>query len=168
MRAAQTATNCSVGNGNCDHECSESEDGLTRSCRCVSGYKLHKNGTKCEPKGEDTHLVQFLTAPLVSGNNRTVWQVVLGNWLEGTFPKYLAGDWINHLCITITGWLQPVGSMNHLTEHVFHWGKPSVSLYCMLHATAASTPVGWGYGAFFKRAVFLMSSTPVIFGYVQA
>lgn len=53
-RAAQTATNCSVDNGGCDHECSESEDGLTRSCSCVTGYKLHDNSRKCVPKGQKT------------------------------------------------------------------------------------------------------------------
>uniref|UniRef100_A0A3Q4B868 Vitamin K-dependent protein C n=1 Tax=Mola mola TaxID=94237 RepID=A0A3Q4B868_MOLML len=47
----QTATNCSVDNGGCDHECSESQDGLTRYCGCLSGYKLHDNARKCEPKG---------------------------------------------------------------------------------------------------------------------
>nr|XP_019961772.1 PREDICTED: vitamin K-dependent protein C-like [Paralichthys olivaceus] len=46
-----TATNCSVENGDCDHECTESEDGLTRSCSCVSGYKLHDNFRKCVPRG---------------------------------------------------------------------------------------------------------------------
>lgn len=51
-RPAQTATNCSVDNGGCDHECSESKGGLTRTCSCVSGYKLHDNSRKCEPKGE--------------------------------------------------------------------------------------------------------------------
>lgn len=59
--AAQTATNCSVDNGDCDHECSDAEDGLTRHCSCVSGYKLHNNGRKCEPKGEDN--VSFNTPP---------------------------------------------------------------------------------------------------------
>ncbi|XP_054452453.1 vitamin K-dependent protein C [Anoplopoma fimbria] len=47
----QTATNCSLDNGGCDHECSESEDGQTRSCSCVSGYKLHANSRKCVPQG---------------------------------------------------------------------------------------------------------------------
>uniref|UniRef100_UPI0037E7D693 vitamin K-dependent protein C-like n=1 Tax=Semicossyphus pulcher TaxID=241346 RepID=UPI0037E7D693 len=47
----QTATNCSVDNGGCDHECSESVDGLLRSCSCVSGYQLHDNSRRCEPKG---------------------------------------------------------------------------------------------------------------------
>ncbi|KAM9349497.1 vitamin K-dependent protein C [Symphorus nematophorus] len=47
----QTATNCSVDNGSCDQECTESEDGLTRTCSCVDGYKLHDNYRKCEPKG---------------------------------------------------------------------------------------------------------------------
>lgn len=52
--AVQTATNCSVDNGGCDHECSESEDGLTRSCSCITGYKLHDDSRKCVPNGENT------------------------------------------------------------------------------------------------------------------
>ncbi|XP_075954631.1 vitamin K-dependent protein C [Anarhichas minor] len=48
----QTATNCSLDNGGCDHDCWESEDGLTRSCSCVSGYKLHDDAKKCDPKGD--------------------------------------------------------------------------------------------------------------------
>ncbi|XP_042352898.1 vitamin K-dependent protein C [Plectropomus leopardus] len=47
----QTATNCSVDNGACDHDCSESKDGLTRRCSCVSGYKLNDDSKKCDPKG---------------------------------------------------------------------------------------------------------------------
>ncbi|KAM9322273.1 vitamin K-dependent protein C [Pholidichthys leucotaenia] len=47
----QTATNCSVDNGDCDHECTESKDGLTRTCSCVSGYKLDTDHRKCVPKG---------------------------------------------------------------------------------------------------------------------
>lgn len=52
--AVQTATNCSVDNGGCDHECLESEDGLTRSCSCITGYKLHDDSRKCVPNGENT------------------------------------------------------------------------------------------------------------------
>ncbi|XP_073346771.1 vitamin K-dependent protein C [Pagrus major] len=48
------ATNCSVDNGGCDHDCTESEDGLTRSCSCVSGYKLHDNARECEPGGHSS------------------------------------------------------------------------------------------------------------------
>ncbi|XP_059201137.1 vitamin K-dependent protein C [Centropristis striata] len=47
----QTATNCSLDNGGCDHDCSDGEDGLTRSCSCVSGYKLNDDSKKCDPKG---------------------------------------------------------------------------------------------------------------------
>ncbi|XP_061776656.1 vitamin K-dependent protein C [Nerophis ophidion] len=47
----QTATNCSVNNGDCDHECSESEDGTKRMCSCVIGYTLHDDDRKCVPKG---------------------------------------------------------------------------------------------------------------------
>uniref|UniRef100_A0A8D3DVS7 Vitamin K-dependent protein C n=1 Tax=Scophthalmus maximus TaxID=52904 RepID=A0A8D3DVS7_SCOMX len=49
-----TATNCSVDNGGCGHECSEAEDGLTRSCSCVTGYRLHANSRKCVPKGSSS------------------------------------------------------------------------------------------------------------------
>ncbi|CAJ1073065.1 vitamin K-dependent protein C [Xyrichtys novacula] len=47
----QTATNCSVDNGGCDHDCTESEDGKSRSCSCVDGYKLLSNSKTCEAKG---------------------------------------------------------------------------------------------------------------------
>ncbi|KAM7400019.1 hypothetical protein PAMA_004620 [Pampus argenteus] len=47
----QTATNCSVDNGDCDHDCSLSEDGLRRTCSCVNGYTLHDDAKKCVPKG---------------------------------------------------------------------------------------------------------------------
>ncbi|XP_053185487.1 vitamin K-dependent protein C [Scomber japonicus] len=47
----QLSTNCSVNNGGCDHECTESEDGLRRTCSCVDGYKLHDNHRECVPKG---------------------------------------------------------------------------------------------------------------------
>ncbi|XP_075339020.1 vitamin K-dependent protein C [Odontesthes bonariensis] len=45
-----TATNCTVDNGDCDHECSESEDGQRRHCGCVTGYKLEDDNRKCVPK----------------------------------------------------------------------------------------------------------------------
>lgn len=50
----QTATNCSVNNGDCDHDCSESDDGQRRSCRCLTGYKLDDNHKKCVPKGSSS------------------------------------------------------------------------------------------------------------------
>ncbi|KAM3866129.1 vitamin K-dependent protein C [Diretmus argenteus] len=46
-----TATNCSVNNGHCDHECRDSEDGLRRTCSCLPGYRLHDNARECVPKG---------------------------------------------------------------------------------------------------------------------
>ncbi|KAI3374538.1 hypothetical protein L3Q82_021118, partial [Scortum barcoo] len=54
LRETQTATNCSVENGGCDHDCLESDDGLTRRCSCLSGYKLHDDSKKCVPKGSST------------------------------------------------------------------------------------------------------------------
>ncbi|CAN9503054.1 unnamed protein product [Ophioblennius macclurei] len=50
----QTATNCSVDNGGCDHDCTESEDGRSRRCHCVSGYNLANDHRKCVPKGSST------------------------------------------------------------------------------------------------------------------
>ncbi|XP_067462973.1 vitamin K-dependent protein C [Thunnus thynnus] len=47
----QTATNCSVNNGDCDHECSESAGGLRRTCSCVNGYTLDEDSKKCKTKG---------------------------------------------------------------------------------------------------------------------
>ncbi|KAM6918882.1 vitamin K-dependent protein C [Xenentodon cancila] len=47
----QTATNCSVNNGDCDHECTESTDGQTRVCSCVKGYMLDNNHRRCTAKG---------------------------------------------------------------------------------------------------------------------
>ncbi|XP_032420423.1 vitamin K-dependent protein C [Xiphophorus hellerii] len=45
-----TASNCSVDNGDCDHECSESDGGARRSCSCLNGYKLDDDSRKCSPK----------------------------------------------------------------------------------------------------------------------
>lgn len=40
-----------MDNGDCDHECTESEDGQSRSCSCLTGYKLEDNGRSCVPRG---------------------------------------------------------------------------------------------------------------------
>ncbi|CAL8325635.1 unnamed protein product [Arctogadus glacialis] len=45
----RAATSCSLDNGKCDHECTESADGLSRTCSCLGGYRLHDNGKSCEP-----------------------------------------------------------------------------------------------------------------------
>uniref|UniRef100_A0A672SJ15 Uncharacterized protein n=1 Tax=Sinocyclocheilus grahami TaxID=75366 RepID=A0A672SJ15_SINGR len=47
-----TATNCSVNNGDCDHECHESVDGLGRRCSCIKGYQLQDNSRKCIAKSK--------------------------------------------------------------------------------------------------------------------
>ncbi|XP_051556955.1 vitamin K-dependent protein C-like [Myxocyprinus asiaticus] len=47
-----TATNCSVNNGDCDHECHEKEDGLGRTCSCIKGYQLQDDSRKCTAKNE--------------------------------------------------------------------------------------------------------------------
>uniref|UniRef100_A0A673BG62 Vitamin K-dependent protein C n=1 Tax=Sphaeramia orbicularis TaxID=375764 RepID=A0A673BG62_9TELE len=51
-RYSQTATDCLEENGDCDHICEESEDGLSRRCSCLSGYKLHDDHRTCKPTGE--------------------------------------------------------------------------------------------------------------------
>ncbi|XP_074545141.1 vitamin K-dependent protein C-like [Halichoeres trimaculatus] len=50
----QTATNCSVDNGGCDQGCTESQDGLFRTCSCLNGYKLGDNAKSCQPKGSSS------------------------------------------------------------------------------------------------------------------
>ncbi|XP_010890652.2 vitamin K-dependent protein C [Esox lucius] len=45
----RTATNCSIANGDCDHECQESKDGLSRTCSCLQGHRLQKNSRQCLP-----------------------------------------------------------------------------------------------------------------------
>uniref|UniRef100_A0A673BFE5 Vitamin K-dependent protein C n=1 Tax=Sphaeramia orbicularis TaxID=375764 RepID=A0A673BFE5_9TELE len=52
QHSAQTATDCLEENGDCDHICEESEDGLSRRCSCLSGYKLHDDHRTCKPTGE--------------------------------------------------------------------------------------------------------------------
>ncbi|XP_044075676.1 vitamin K-dependent protein C [Siniperca chuatsi] len=95
-----TATNCSVDNGGCDHNCLESEDGLTRSCSCVSGYKLHDNSRKCEPKGPSScgqllisrssytkpkdGLLPWMVGGEVGKKGESPWQVLLLN-AKGSF-----------------------------------------------------------------------------------
>ncbi|XP_022616773.1 vitamin K-dependent protein C [Seriola dumerili] len=91
----QTATNCSVDNGGCDHDCTESEDGLTRSCSCVGGYRLHNNSRKCLPKGSSScgqlligrssytkpmvGLLPWMVGGEVGKKGESPWQVLLLN-----------------------------------------------------------------------------------------
>ncbi|XP_035025933.2 vitamin K-dependent protein C [Hippoglossus stenolepis] len=90
-----TATNCSVENGGCNHECRESEDGLTRSCSCVSGYKLQDDSRKCVPKGPSScgqlligrssytkpmdGLLPWMVGGEVGKKGESPWQVLLMN-----------------------------------------------------------------------------------------
>lgn len=50
--SGRTATNCSVNNGDCDHECHKSDDGLGRTCSCIKGYQLQDNSKKCTAKSK--------------------------------------------------------------------------------------------------------------------
>ncbi|XP_058483384.1 vitamin K-dependent protein C [Solea solea] len=90
-----TATNCSVDNGGCDHECVDSKDGGTRSCSCVSGYKLHDNSRNCLPKGPSScgqlligrssytkqmdGLLPWMVGGEVGKKGESPWQVLLLN-----------------------------------------------------------------------------------------
>ncbi|KAL7386739.1 hypothetical protein ABVT39_012671 [Epinephelus coioides] len=91
----QTATNCSVDNGGCDHDCWESEDGLSRTCSCVSGYKLNDDSKKCGPKGPSScgqlligrssytepqdGLMPWMVGGEVGKKGESPWQVLLLN-----------------------------------------------------------------------------------------
>ncbi|KAI1883223.1 hypothetical protein AGOR_G00243010 [Albula goreensis] len=47
----RTTSNC-TDNGGCDHMCQESEDGLSRSCSCLPGYRLQDDSRTCLPTVE--------------------------------------------------------------------------------------------------------------------
>ncbi|XP_019730500.1 vitamin K-dependent protein C [Hippocampus comes] len=92
---AQSATNCSVNNGDCDHECTDSEDGLRRTCSCVDGYKLHNDAKKCNAKGSSScgqlligrssytkpmdGLMPWMVGGEVGKKGESPWQVLLQN-----------------------------------------------------------------------------------------
>ncbi|XP_062380655.1 vitamin K-dependent protein C-like [Sardina pilchardus] len=44
-----TASNCSLQNGDCDHECNLRSGGLVRTCSCLPGFSLHENSRTCSP-----------------------------------------------------------------------------------------------------------------------
>ncbi|XP_034039967.1 LOW QUALITY PROTEIN: vitamin K-dependent protein C [Thalassophryne amazonica] len=97
---SHTATNCSINNGDCDHECTDSKDGLTRTCSCLDGYKLDKNAKKCVPKGRSScgqlligrssytqamdGLLPWMVGGEVGKKGETPWQVLLLN-AQGRF-----------------------------------------------------------------------------------
>ena len=56
---ASTASNCSVQNGDCDHECNLRSDGLVRTCSCLPGYSIHENSRTCSPISKN--IIIFLT-----------------------------------------------------------------------------------------------------------
>ncbi|KAM9790666.1 vitamin K-dependent protein C [Syngnathus typhle] len=92
---ALSATNCSVNNGDCDHECTEREDGLRRTCGCVDGYKLHDDGKTCVAKGSSScgqlligrssyarpvdGLMPWMVGGEVGKKGESPWQVLLQN-----------------------------------------------------------------------------------------
>ncbi|XP_073709791.1 vitamin K-dependent protein C-like [Misgurnus anguillicaudatus] len=92
-----TATNCSVNNGDCDHDCRKTEDGLGRICSCIKGYQLQDNARNCAPKNEascgqilitkspypkqQVKGVQLCFLGTVSKKGESPWQVLILNHL---------------------------------------------------------------------------------------
>ncbi|XP_028329129.1 vitamin K-dependent protein C [Gouania willdenowi] len=90
-----TATNCSVDNGGCDHECTENDGSPTRRCSCLKGYKLDDNHRKCVPKGPSScgqlligrssytkpmdGLIPWMVGGEVGKKGESPWQVLLLN-----------------------------------------------------------------------------------------
>ncbi|KAL0966579.1 hypothetical protein UPYG_G00297040 [Umbra pygmaea] len=68
-----TATNCSIANGDCDHECHESKDGLSRTCSCLEGYRLEPNSRECVPI-DDQSCGQLLVAKTSHSKSKEVLQ----------------------------------------------------------------------------------------------
>ncbi|XP_076837885.1 vitamin K-dependent protein C-like [Brachyhypopomus gauderio] len=54
-----TASNCSLNNGDCHHDCYERND--QRYCTCIQGYQLQENSRECLPKSVQS-CGQILTA----------------------------------------------------------------------------------------------------------
>uniref|UniRef100_A0A8C5AQZ3 Protein C (inactivator of coagulation factors Va and VIIIa), a n=1 Tax=Gadus morhua TaxID=8049 RepID=A0A8C5AQZ3_GADMO len=91
----RAATSCSLENGKCDHECTESADGLSRTCSCLGGYRLHDNGKSCEPisrascgqlllsrssySGPMVGLTPWVTGGEVGKKGESPWQAMLLN-----------------------------------------------------------------------------------------
>ncbi|XP_069026135.1 vitamin K-dependent protein C isoform X1 [Embiotoca jacksoni] len=91
----RTASNCSVDNGGCDHICTDGEGGLTRSCGCLTGYKLDDNHRKCVSNGRSScgqlligrssytkprdGLLPWMVGGEVGKKGESPWQVLLLN-----------------------------------------------------------------------------------------
>ncbi|KAM9718521.1 LOW QUALITY PROTEIN: vitamin K-dependent protein C [Menidia menidia] len=89
-----TATNCTLDNGGCAHDCEEGEDGRRR-CGCVSGYLLANDGRSCQPRSSSScgqllidrseysgpidGLMPWLIGGEVGRKGESPWQVVLLN-----------------------------------------------------------------------------------------
>ncbi|MCI4391003.1 hypothetical protein PGIGA_G00129290 [Pangasianodon gigas] len=46
--------NCSVDNGDCDHNCHERKDKTGRYCSCINGYTLNEDFKQCAPKNQQS------------------------------------------------------------------------------------------------------------------
>ncbi|KAM8838898.1 vitamin K-dependent protein C isoform 1-T1 [Synchiropus picturatus] len=96
----QTATNCSLDNGGCDHECHESEDKQRRTCSCLEDYLLQDDARRCLPKsrrscgqllvGRTSYtqpkegLLPWMVAGEVGKKGESPWQALLLN-AKGNF-----------------------------------------------------------------------------------
>ncbi|XP_035383754.1 vitamin K-dependent protein C [Electrophorus electricus] len=74
-----TASNCSVNNGGCHHDCYERNDRHGRYCTCIQGYQIHENSRECLPKSAQS-CGQILTAKSSFATKRIVG---LQPWLVG-------------------------------------------------------------------------------------
>ncbi|KAJ8357853.1 hypothetical protein SKAU_G00206470 [Synaphobranchus kaupii] len=75
---SSTASNCTLDNGDCDHVCREREDGKSRFCSCLPGYRLQDDSRTCLPS--EVYACGQLVAPRVSDNKP---KVGLQPWLVG-------------------------------------------------------------------------------------
>uniref|UniRef100_A0A3B5MLX9 Vitamin K-dependent protein C n=1 Tax=Xiphophorus couchianus TaxID=32473 RepID=A0A3B5MLX9_9TELE len=139
-----TASNCSVDNGDCDHECSESDGGARRSCSCLNGYKLDDDSRKCSPKSTSScgqilidrseysepvdGLLPWTLGGEVGKKGENPWQVLVLN-ARGQFHcggVLIDENWVltaahcleNNFRFSVRlGELSVCRSINHQTEH---------------------------------------------------
>ncbi|XP_066509082.1 vitamin K-dependent protein C-like [Hoplias malabaricus] len=74
-----TAFNCSVNNGDCDHNCHERKEKNGRFCSCVQGYQLHENYKECTPKNQDSCGQILIAKSVYSTKSKSV----ITPWLMG-------------------------------------------------------------------------------------
>nr|XP_055058682.1 vitamin K-dependent protein C-like isoform X2 [Misgurnus anguillicaudatus] len=124
-----TATNCSVNNGDCDHDCRKTEDGLGRICSCIKGYQLQDNARNCAPKSdydrfkregtEETITVkQHFTHPQYNPITRHNDIALLQLFVPAKFSKYILPA-----CLPSHDLAEQVLHRNGTLTIVTGWGK---------------------------------------------